>query len=881
MIKKIFYSVVILFLLLSIGSAVALRIMFPPEKIKQMALQEISGRLGREVSVGKVSINIFTGISLSDFKCSEKSNFQSGTFVECKKFSLGLALLPLLQKQIAVDSIKLHSPKITVTRAEDGKTYNFSDLLVRPTVPLKTTHSEAQAFNIQVTKIKILDGVFHFKDRSPQKMGGSIQAVDLTVQGSSLKNPFHLNVFASVQLEQPVSDLPMKGQLKFSGLINPLQQQVKVEKLQWETPNLYQLNLSGTVENFSKPKFDIQLDASKLLLERLVKKFSSTVSGTARVQMGLRGEIDLEKLQGERGQSLKGQSPGKFMNVDFKISADLKDSNIVLEPYINKKKGEEFTLNLSGKSDMSSLKIEDMKFDYGKFHMQLNGDLKGNKERLQGLLNMDLKDSELSYPAWFQKNAGVPFSVQIKANEISKEAFDLESFGVVLGGINLKGNTRVSALSAPKKVFSAKINLDPPIDLKELAGFVPSLKGIEGGHLGADLSISGSYPFESVPKIDGGITLNNFSGTVNGLAMKDMGGSLNFSDDKYELSDLKGNVSGLPFSMKASLSNPLQPSILVDIKLDKVDLSSWKSKGESDKKGEIAAGSMAASSAPWSFPISNFKGKLLIKELIHNQFESDNIVFEMDVSNITPQLDKVSGSARFRTFGGRAKNVGSVEKFLKIVDPTLSLLEFQDIGGDFKIKDGEISIQDFWVESDKLRVGTEGSVSLPKQTCDINVLAQYSGRALAVTVPVSITGPLNNPKIEKKGISFLSQTIQEKLLRRRVRSAEEIAEEKAEKEAVKAQKIEEKKEEKGRVEEEKKEKEELKKEILQEKAQLEVELKKQKEEEKIEKKKEKAEQKLAEEEERIERRKAEEEERLERKRMEEEERLEKLKDKEE
>ena len=70
----------VLVLLLIIG-VVALPLIFPLEKIKDIAVAKISETINREVTVEKVSFNIFSGIKLEKLSISNRPGFTKKPFV--------------------------------------------------------------------------------------------------------------------------------------------------------------------------------------------------------------------------------------------------------------------------------------------------------------------------------------------------------------------------------------------------------------------------------------------------------------------------------------------------------------------------------------------------------------------------------------------------------------------------------------------------------------------------------------------------------------------------------------------------------------------------------------------------------------------------------
>src|SRR4051812_23038131 len=80
-------------------ASVALHFLLPPEKAKALVLKQLTTHLHREVTLGQVSVGIISGLDISDLNVSEKPDFSKGTFVSSERFTLRLALWPLIFKR--------------------------------------------------------------------------------------------------------------------------------------------------------------------------------------------------------------------------------------------------------------------------------------------------------------------------------------------------------------------------------------------------------------------------------------------------------------------------------------------------------------------------------------------------------------------------------------------------------------------------------------------------------------------------------------------------------------------------------------------------------------------------------------------------------------
>lgn len=113
-------------------SVLVLVLVFPPEKMKEMALEVMESQFNRKVEIGKVRIGLIRGIVIKDVRISEKPDFEAGIFISCKAFRFEYDLRELLKKRIYLKALVLDSPEINIIRFRDKKgkiVYNFSDLM--------------------------------------------------------------------------------------------------------------------------------------------------------------------------------------------------------------------------------------------------------------------------------------------------------------------------------------------------------------------------------------------------------------------------------------------------------------------------------------------------------------------------------------------------------------------------------------------------------------------------------------------------------------------------------------------------------------------------------------------------------------------------------
>ena len=98
--KKLFKWVGIIvgaLLAILIVGAIALPLLLPLDKIKDMATAKISEAINREVKIEKVSFNLFSGIQLEKISIANRKGFSDKPLISADGIELRYAFWPILK----------------------------------------------------------------------------------------------------------------------------------------------------------------------------------------------------------------------------------------------------------------------------------------------------------------------------------------------------------------------------------------------------------------------------------------------------------------------------------------------------------------------------------------------------------------------------------------------------------------------------------------------------------------------------------------------------------------------------------------------------------------------------------------------------------------
>ena len=119
---------------------------------------ELTSALGRPVTLGELSLSVFSGsVTVKDLAIADDPGFSKDPFVTAKSLRVGVELMPLIfSKQLNITGIVLEQPQITLLKASNGK-WNFSSLGGEQS-KAPTSDKSAAPQNFSVAKIQIKDG---------------------------------------------------------------------------------------------------------------------------------------------------------------------------------------------------------------------------------------------------------------------------------------------------------------------------------------------------------------------------------------------------------------------------------------------------------------------------------------------------------------------------------------------------------------------------------------------------------------------------------------------------------------------------------------------------------------------------------------------------
>lgn len=213
---KWFGIVAAVLLAIIIIGIVAIPILFPVEKIKDIATARLSETLGREVKIEKVSFNLFTGIKLEKISIANRAGFTQEPFVSADALTLRYAFWPIFQRHIIIQEVVLEKPQVLIEKNARGE-FNFSDLIAakqKTTQTQPAKPSDNFGFSLIVDAFSIRDGQIKYIDHAGNSQS-TIKNIRLSLSGITLAllKPLDFSLAATANYQGKDIPLSLDGQI--------------------------------------------------------------------------------------------------------------------------------------------------------------------------------------------------------------------------------------------------------------------------------------------------------------------------------------------------------------------------------------------------------------------------------------------------------------------------------------------------------------------------------------------------------------------------------------------------------------------------------------------------------------------------------------------
>lgn len=112
---------------------------------------ELTGALGRQVTVGNLSLSLWSGsVGADNIAIADDPAFSKTAFVQAKSLKVGVEMIPLIfSKTLDVTDLTLEQPEISLVKSENGERWNFSSIGNQSAATSQQTNAPAQPMKTQ------------------------------------------------------------------------------------------------------------------------------------------------------------------------------------------------------------------------------------------------------------------------------------------------------------------------------------------------------------------------------------------------------------------------------------------------------------------------------------------------------------------------------------------------------------------------------------------------------------------------------------------------------------------------------------------------------------------------------------------------------------
>lgn len=599
--------------LLGIGGLIALLLLvvaivaatFNPNDYKQQIIDIVKERKQRTLTIdGDIKLAFWPKIGANLGKISLSDFQKTSEFAAVDSVKVSLALLPLLKKELIVDTVYIDGARANIVKFKDGST-NFDDLLSKD-------EEESEKVKFDIDGVHVKNSALNYLDETSGAKY-SISKLNLTTGHVALANPIDLKTDFYVSSNQP--EVATQVNIKGNFLADPDNQHFFAKTLD--------ANIQGSLVGAKEVNIQANGDVDAQLK---TKEF--LVDGLKLVASGVKDGEKLEaNISAPSLKALKDTVTSDKMTVVLQQSkgSDSFKANLVLADI----KGSPKQLQSSGiTGDIAG--VQGQRTINGKFSSPFNGNLEDlvfDLPKLAG--NLDIKDPALP-------GGAVKGDFHLSLHADAKQEKVASQFDLNVDTTKLKGDVGVAGFKTPHIQFN--LNADT-LDLNKLLG-KPSAKPAT-----TEQSASAKPADLSALKtlfLDGKINIGQLF--YDKYRLSGLNVNMNANGEKLTLSGLNVKFDDSQIKGNLGISQFAKPLYSFDIDIDALDVDKYISKTEAapSKSTESKPADLSALKA------LNADGSIRIGHLKYGKTNVRNMRIDLKTDgeklNVSPFSAKVDDS---------------------------------------------------------------------------------------------------------------------------------------------------------------------------------------------------------------------------------------------
>lgn len=732
---RIALKIIIALVVLVIAGLAALPFIIDPNDYKDEISSQVEKATGRNLSLqGDIKLSVFPWIALElgPLSLSNAKGFKAESFAEVKAAEIRIKLLPLLKKQLEMDTVVLDGLVLNLETAKDGKT-NWDDLSgtasdsepKQQDEPAEKSDTASPALAaVSIAGVQLTNANILWSDAS---QGTNYQLRNLNLNTDPLEPGEPTALDMDFDLISATPEAKAHVNLATQLMVDMENQRYALTDLKFNTiaqgkalpVNEADLSLSAdiTADMLSKvvaiPQLDLELKANNK--EQSVE---ATISGAVNSNLGsqLTTVKDLNIKAKVKDPSLPMKEAE--LSVTTQLAADLNKQTLSVKDLLLQVQDLMLAANIEANSILS-----DKPAFSGDLHLK-----PFNLRKLAGDLNIELP--EMADNSTLEM---LELQTQLSGNT---NAVSAKQLNVKLDQSTLTGDFAISNFAKP--AFKFKLALDeidadrymPPVqqqqDNAKPAAATP----------GTAAAGSSDFPLEPLRQINAKGTLDIGKMKATGMRSENIHVTIDAADGLVKLSPMSADLYQGQYKGNVNLD---ARGDALKLSLDEKVINIQAEPLLNDMTGEAKISGVANANAKLT---ATGKNPDQIKQTL-----TGNGGFSFE-----------NGALKGINIGESIRKAKAALKGEKLAASDAAVqTDFSALSGTFTAKNGLIDNQDLALKSPLLRINGAGQASLPKETIDYSLKVAIVGSAegqggkelqdlKGLSIPVKITGTFAEPK---------------------------------------------------------------------------------------------------------------------------------------
>lgn len=726
-------KLILIVIIIAVAGLVALPFVVDPNDYKDEISSQVEKATGRNLTLqGDIELSVFPWIALElgPLSLSNAQGFKADSFAQVEAAEVRIKLMPLLKKQLEMDTVVLDGLVLNLETDKNGKT-NWDDLTQADEVvkeeakPSKEKSGPALAA-ISIAGVQLTNANILWSDASK---GENYQLRNLNLNTDPLVPGEPTAVDMAFDLISAKPEAKAHVTLDTNVMVDMENQQYALTDLAFTTI------AEGKALPFAQADIKLNGDIKADMVKQLV-----TVTDLA---LAAKANNDTQTIDAQMTGQVNSNLASQQTTVEgFELTANIKDPSLP---------GEQADLKLTSKitADLKQQTLTLSALMLELEELMLAADIKannilGDKPGFAGNVHIQpfslrklANDMDIELPEMADNKTLE--NVEVKAElEGSTSHINAKQLDVTLDQSQLAGQFAINNFAKP--AYNFKLKLDQ-IDVDRYLPPVEENKGEAkpaSTPATAAAGASSQLPLDALRQINakGSIDIGKMKAT--GLTSENIHVTINAADGLVKLTPMSANL----------YQGSYNGNVTLDARSDKLKLAiDEKVKGV--QAGPLLKDMSGEDEAPVT-GTANANAKL---------------------TGVGATVDEIkqtlNGNGGFSFTDGALKGINIAEAIRKAKAalsgqklPTSDApvqTDFSALTGTFTAKNGVIDNQDLALKSPLLRITGAGQASLPKETIDyslnvgiVGTISGQGGKELTelkgLTIPVKITGTFSEPK---------------------------------------------------------------------------------------------------------------------------------------